>query len=487
MGSLNREEFNWEKNFYILMTIFFLIFLSLALARFNAFSTLQDLSYYAHAIWYTTQGKILYTTISTQGYNTLGNHMTPILIFIAPFFYLLQSPGTLLFFQSLALALVAIPVFRFSRERLGSPFLGFIVGLAYLFHPTIWYNNLNDFHVTPFGAFFASFGFYFLSKKEYRKSLLFIFLLLLSKEDLVLVGITFGLYMFWVQKKKILGLATSITSGIYFILTLKVFMPFFSRDEFISERFYLAGRYDYLGNSLGEVAVTVITSPLMVLSHVLTLPKILYLITLFFPGMFLSLLAPWVMFIAAPIFVVNLLSTYYWQYLITTQYSMVIIPFLYFGAVVSMRRFSKEKIRKLCMALLLFSVVANFTYGPPPQGVVWKMDLGFDSSYKHIRFLPEERVETAREFIETIPLESSVLASPNLMVHIPFRESMFATGVNSTFVEENNVEFILVDTNMYLERKFPDRINNMINLTSTPNYELIENRSGYILITRIME
>jgi hypothetical protein len=64
---------------------------------------------------------------------------------------------------------------------------------------------------------------------------------------------------------------------------------------------------------------------------------------------------------------------------------------------------------------------------------------------------------------------------------------MFATGVNSTFVEENNVEFILVDTNMYLERKFPDRINNMINLTSTPNYELIENRSGYILITRIME
>ena len=487
MDYLSNRDLNWEKNFYIISILFFLVFLLLSLARTNSFSTLQDLAYYNHAIWYTTQGKILYTTISTQGFNTLGNHMMPILLLITPFYYLLPSAGTLLFFQSLALVLASIPIFRFSREHLKSTFLGFLVGLAYLCHPTIWYNNLNDFHVTPFGAVFASFSFYFLSKREYIKSLLFILLLLLCKEDLILVGITFGIYILWIQKNRILGMVTSLTSAIYFILTIKVFMPFFSRDGFNSENFYLEGRYEYLGKNISEVVSTIITNPLMVISNVVTLQKLLYLFTLFLPGMFLSLLSPGIILIVAPIFAVNLLSTYYLQNLITTQYSMVIVPFIYFGAVVFIKGFSKEKIRKLCMTLLLFSVLTNLAYGPPPQGIVWKMDLGFDSSYKHIRFLPDSRVDTVKEFIDVIPPESSVLASPNLLVHIPSRETMFATGVNSIFVEENNVEFILLDTDMYIERKFPARINNLIELTSTSNYELLENKSGYVFMKKIKE
>lgn len=475
------EKHNWEKTFYWLTGLFFLVFFSLSYGKFNAFSTLQDLPYYTHAIWYTAHGKILYTTISTQGYNTLGNHMTPILLFLTPFFWVSASSLTLLFFQSAALALGAVPVFWFSRDRLNSNFLGFLVGLAYLFHPTVWYNNLNDFHVTPFGAMFAGFGFYFLSKNQDKKSILFILLLILCKEDLILLGISFGLYMLFVQKKRILGVLTSAISAAYFVLSIKVLMPFFSRNEFISEQFYVGGRYGYLGGSLGEMAVTIITDPFTVIAHVLTLPKLLYLFMLFFPAMFLSILAPEILFIAGPTFAVNLLSTYLWQSLITTQYSMVIVPFLYFGAAAYLRKFSGDKLRKMCMALLFFSVLSNLAYGPPPQGAVWKLDIGPDSSYRHVKFLPDDRVETARDFTEMIPPDASVLASPNLVPHIPMRTEFYLPIVEYSFIEEKKVDYVFLDTESYMFGIYPDTDEMK---KGFENYEKIGEKNGYILFKR---
>lgn len=478
---IKEEEINWEKSFYALTVAAFLVFFALSFSKFRAFSTLQDLAYYSHAMWHTVHGKILYTTLSNQGYNTLGNHMTPILVLLAPFFYVFPSPGTLLFLQSLALALVALPVFWFSRDRLKSPFLGFLVGAAYLFHPTVWYNNLNDFHVTPFGALFASFGFYFLSKNQHRKAMLFILLLILCKEDLILLGITFGLYMLIVQKKRVLGLATSAISAVYFILSLKVLMPLFSKNEFASEQYYVTGRYEYLGSSIGDIAVNIITHPLTVLSHVLTLHKFLYLATLFFPAMFISVLAPEILLIVSPIFAVNLLSTYLWQSLITTQYSMVIVPFLYFGAVVYMKRFSEEKVRKLCVALLLFGVFSNLVYGPPPQGIFWKMGVGPDSSYRHVKFLPDERIETAEEFIEMIPPEASVVASSNLVPHIPFREEFYLPSLECYVLEEKKVDYALIDGMDYMLAKYldPDIVNNCFK-----DYEKVGEKDGYTLFRR---
>src|SRR3989338_2070052 len=57
---------------------------------------------------------------SIQGHNFLGDHFTPIVILLLPFYYLWQSPKTLLVLQTIVLALSAVPVYLIAKFVMSS-------------------------------------------------------------------------------------------------------------------------------------------------------------------------------------------------------------------------------------------------------------------------------------------------------------------------------------------------------------------------------
>jgi uncharacterized membrane protein len=367
------------------------------------------------------------------------------------------------------LVIGAIPIHWLAKEKFGRT--GIIFPVAYLLHPTIWYSNLNDFHLTSIAAGIASFCFYYCHKKEYMKFLVLLILLVNTKVDLALLGIGFGAYIFYINKDRSKGVALTIGSILWLVLLMKVLIPYLGTGVFDSEQFYAEGRYGYLGE--GTTAI---------LENVVTIPKFAYLVSIFLPTAFLSLLAPEVFFIISPVLAENLLSTYLWQYLPTTQYSTVLIPLIYMAAVLGVEKANK---RNLIPVLLIFSLISNIAYGPPPLGIIWMVDAPFESSYQHVSFTMQERDKLAEGIIRSIPEDASVAATTNILSHIPVRKKLYATSQTNTSFLESNVDYVFFDTEDYLFNKFSHEPTIVWEVAASPSFNVTKNDSGLLLFEKV--
>ena len=474
-------------DFIILLAaaLFFIAFFSLAYLKFRSHNTLVDLPIYSHAMWNTLHGRLMFTTTVyiPEGYNHLGDHLSLTLLLFLPVYALFPSPITLLLIQSFFLVIGAFPIYRLAKERLGER-AALLFAAAYLLHPTLWYSNLNDFHLTSIAAGLVSFAFYYCYKKEYRKFLVFLGLILGTKEDLILLGVTFGAYIYFVNRDKLLGAVVAGGSLLWFIVAIKFLMPYFRGDVFEAPELYLTTRYGYLGSTFSEVVRTIVFHPMTVISNVVTLPKMAYLVSLLLPVLFLPLLSLKVLFLLSPVLAENLLSSYLWQYLPTTQYSTVMIPVLYAAGVLGAHRVKAERRKLVVLAVLMASLFSNLAYGPPPQGLVWKIGPGIESSYAYLSFTVDYRDIAADKVLAMIPEDASLAASSNLLIHAPMRERMYQTlFVDVSFIQEN-VDYVLFDTEGYFYRKFDHEEGLLRELSSSPGFSVVWNESGYVLFVR---
>ena len=89
------------------------------------------------------------------------------------------------------------------------------------------------------------------------------------------------------KKKGFIALCLGIT---WFIITTKIIIPYFSGAEAAAVR-----RYDFLGNSVLEIAQNLILKPNILLSHIFTIDNAFYLFLLVIPviwGLSLQNLTP---------------------------------------------------------------------------------------------------------------------------------------------------------------------------------------------------
>jgi uncharacterized membrane protein len=465
---------------YGMFSVFFLILFTLAYLKYRSFNTLIDLPIYYQAMCNTLEGRHMFTTIYVaQGYSQLADHWSPILYLFLPLLQLFKTPATLLFIQSLFLALGAVPVYWLAREKFGKA--GLFLPAAYLLHPTIWYSNLNDFHLASIGAGIVSFCFYYCYKKEYKKFLFFLLLLFNTKEDFILLGFGFGVYIFLFNKDRGIGAGVSLASLLWFALVMSVIMPYFGQGAFGVEN-YMDTRYGYLGSSMKEALYTIVFHPITVLKNVITPAKIAYLVSILLPVAFIPLASLDVLLITLPILAENLLSTYMWQYLPTTQYSTVLIPLVYMAALCSVEKIKK---RNLISTLFLFSLISNMAYGPPPQGIIWQLDTPFESSYKHISFGISERDKLAEEMIKGIPLNASVAATVNLIPHIPMRTNIYSTSYVDISFLENEADYVFFDTDSYLFRRFDYKAGLLQEVSTSSDFKIAGNESGLIMFEKV--
>ncbi|MFF0298462.1 DUF2079 domain-containing protein [Kitasatospora sp. NPDC004614] len=163
-------------------------------------------------------------TLKGAGFVQLGDHFSPALAVLAPFYRLWPAPETLLVAQALLLALSVVPVTGLAVQWLGKA-RGVLAGLAYGLSWGLWQASGFDFHEIALSVPLLACATVALARGRWRAAVCWALPLLLIKEDqgLLLAGV--GGYVLLVGRRRGLGVATLAAAALGTLLTVLVLIP----------------------------------------------------------------------------------------------------------------------------------------------------------------------------------------------------------------------------------------------------------------------
>jgi len=444
------------RNPLALMIICYTVVMSIAtiLKHHFFFTTAWDLGIFNQAFWSTVHGRFFYYTVEPWlGECFFSAHFSPILVLLVPFYAVYPSPETLLVLQSFIIALGAVPVYYLARDELGENF-GLLFAVLYLTYPALIGANLFDFHVEAFAPVTILFTIYFLKKRNPKLFALSLILALMSLEYVGFMTILIALYAFTVEIKAKAQLKKIIPYVIFTIcLSIAwIFISFTIRSIIRNPR---TQTMDILIPVLNELG-----NPLQLLSYIFYdySNKVLYLIMIFAPPLFTSLLSPYFL-LTLPWLLFAFVSNYSPYYGIQFQYSLILIPFIFTSSIYGVKRLlqitnlKKEVFSKFLLFFALGFLVGSVTFLQP------YLSSNFDA----------KAVEPIHRVISLIPSNASVLTLNNLFPHISNRFNAwvlpwsgfkgtgepfpyFYTNISAIINEyeiktlrENNPDFVLLD------------------------------------------
>ncbi len=299
----------------------------------------EDLGMMDQAIWSTLHGHMLHQTIcnivsDTNCYNSAGIsrlaiHFEPILLPVSLLYLIWPSPKTLQIIQTLVVTSGAYPAFWLARLRLRSEWAGVAIALLYLLYPAQQNALIFDFHAVTFTSSLLLFALYFMYTRRTAWLFTCALLAMACKEEIPLVVACFGLWSMLLQRRWRSGLLLVLLTLAWIVVGLLV-VHFFSPFG----HSLLLSRFSYLGGNPLQIAHTLLVHPVGTFKqHVLERSHFTYLSSLFAPAGYLPLLAPWVLVLALPTLMLNLLSTDPGMYSGIFQYNAEIVPILIFATI----------------------------------------------------------------------------------------------------------------------------------------------------------
>nr|WP_209903214.1 DUF2079 domain-containing protein [Brachybacterium sacelli] len=176
--------------------------------------------------------------IKGDAVNLLGDHFHPILVLLAPVWWVWPSGEALLWTQAMLLGLSAIPLTRLAIDRLG-PGLGSLAGAAYVFSFGLQSAASVQFHEIAFAVPLLALSLTALLRDRPMAAVLWAAPLVLVKEDLGLtVALLGGLIALRDRAHRREGLGLAAWGAGWFVLSTFVLLPLLNNG----------GQYDYTDN-----------------------------------------------------------------------------------------------------------------------------------------------------------------------------------------------------------------------------------------------
>ncbi|MCX7945264.1 MAG: DUF2079 domain-containing protein [Deltaproteobacteria bacterium] len=307
------------------MIIFVVVFSYLSILRHNRLnSAIYDLGLFDQIIWNIAHGRLFESSI--KGFNYLGDHFSPILIVFAPLYWIWEDVRMLLIAQTAIISFggyyAGLLTYHLTKDiKISSAF-----GLAILGNSNVLLVVLFDFHPEVISIPLFTYIIYQFALKNFKKVLIVSLITLTIKEDVsitvTLMGITFA-----ILSKEGRYLIISLIGIVYFLLVMKVFIPYFRPETFTGDYLYLE-RYSYLGNNFSEIIVNIVSNPLYPIIKTYKWAKLKVLLRLFYPTIMLSLLSPAFLIVIIPILYINWIANYPPQFALKYQYLTIVIPFI---------------------------------------------------------------------------------------------------------------------------------------------------------------
>ncbi len=425
----------------LLLIVYNAFFITYAIQKHAALQTAGfDLGNHSQAMRNTLLGHPLAITTMQNITSRWALHFEPTLLLLTPIYALSQQPQTLLIIQVIIVTLGAIPIFFIARQNLTSDIAGIVFALVYLFFPALQGALIFDFHAVTLAATFLSAALWCLHWQRYRLLLVAVILAMGCKENIPLLVLMMGGYIWLVQKQPKWGISTMGLAAFWFILANFVIIPFFSP---IGENIHLH-RYTQWGDSMGQVIVSLITRPLAVLGFIFSGDRLNYWLRLTMPVAFTALLDPLILLIALPEMFINTLSSYPPTYQLDRfHYSIIIVPFITVAGINGVARLVRwigPKLRyarpkflqnTLLGMILIVTLAYQLQFGHTPIGRYFEWPV----ITAHHR--------QAQEMLALIPPEAAVAAQNNLVPHISQRAWIFVLPKRSQ--QGQQAEYIAID------------------------------------------
>jgi uncharacterized membrane protein len=195
----------------------------------------------------------------------LADHWSPVLALLAPFYWIADSPATLLVAQGVLFALAIPPLWVYTRRQLGAA-AAYLVGVAYALSLPVMAAVVFDFHEVAFVPVLTAVLVERFDAGRRWHGVLAAAAMLGVKEDMGLLVAGFGCYLLLARRKPEgwTGLAFVVGGVAATWAATRLLIPAFGG----SATFYWA--YGQFGPTLGRALADMVTHPLHVLQVFLT-------------------------------------------------------------------------------------------------------------------------------------------------------------------------------------------------------------------------
>jgi len=462
--------------FWGMVLLYIVLFSALTILKHEAFQTNAfDLGNMDQAVWNSLHGRLLpFTNWGEEG-TRLAYHVDPILILISPLYLIYSDPKTLLVFETVVVALGALPIFWLAKEKFGEGPVTLLFPLVYLLFPALEAAILFDFHPTTLAAPLSAYAFYYLYRRRYGWFFPFAFLLMACKEQMPLLVVMMGLYALLMQRNRRAGLAAISLGLAWFIVAVYVIIPYYNPE---GESPYLAA-YGYLGGGPFGVLKGLLTRPDLVISNLFIRDKALYLWGLLAPVAFLPLLAPQILSLSLPTLAINLLSTKPEFYTLERfHYAAPLVPFVVLSALLGVDYLvahlsPRLRVKRQTLLCLLSTLVLIST-------LLYHRGHGFTplaAGFQIPKVTPHHRL--AKELMALIPEGAIVSAQSRLNPHLSQRERIYM------FPKVEDADYIFFDVSVDSWPIHPNDQKAIFEaLVEEEEFGILASVDGYLLLQR---
>ncbi len=384
-------------------------------------STASDLAVFDQVIWNTVHGRFMESTLSLAQcvpHSFFGDHFSPALLGIVPFYLLYPHPETLIVVQVTALAFGGWPVYLFARRYLPTSEERLVWVAVYVLSAPLAFITLYDFHEISLAVLPLGLAAYFLATRRTWTMILCLALAFLVKEEAGIIAIGFALALAF-QRRWRAAVLLGLGSFAVFFITLNRIIP-----SFAGVSYQYIGRYASLGRDEGEIVRTLLFDPLRVMRAFLSGEvgsKVAFVLSLFGPGLGLAVRAKWLIVPTLPTLAYLLLSSYGGQHTLHNQYGAPLIPIALGASIVGLATILRPTWRRrlsldVLLAAILFSLVLGalpFTPGfydaylrgvpdraPTPQSPFVR-EARYESFLPAVRAVPDDAKVASRDFFTT--------------------------------------------------------------------------------------
>lgn len=329
----------------------------LAVDMYNGLGTFAyDVGLYDQGIWLLSRGHAPFVTL--MGRNLFGDHASLILLLLVPVYWVAPGVPTLLVLQSCAVACGAVPLYLFARRVLGHDMWAVAVGLMWLLNPAVNGTNMENFHPDAFLGLLVPLVLYALGERKWRLYAVSVFLVLLVKEDVLLLVVPLGIYVGFtkdVRKGLLTVLASLIATLLGMFVLMKTLMGVPTRNGW---------RIPFGG--VGGFVKETFTNPTKVWSYLTSEDRPMYLFQLTAPLAGIFLFEPVLTLVAVPVVAANVVSTFWYQHSIQYHYTIIVVPVLVCATVVAASKMQRVVKHSLLTLAVLCSAITFVTWGQHP-------------------------------------------------------------------------------------------------------------------------
>ena len=372
-------------------------------------------------IWNTVHGRFMESTLSLAQcvpHSFFGDHFSPALLLIVPFYVLYPHPETLIVIQVAALAAGGWPVYLFARRFLSTAEERLVWVAAYVLSAPLAFVTLYDFHEITLAVLPLGLAAYFLATRRTSPMIGCLALAFLVKEEVGLIALGFSAALAF-QRRWRAAAGVAVGSIAVFVVILREIIP-----AFAGVPYQYIGRYASLGATEGEIARTLLLDPLRVLRALFSGEvgsKLGFGLSLFGPGLGLALRAKWAILPTLPTLGYLMLSSYGGQHTLHNQYAAPLIPIALGASIMGLATITSGRWRRrlslnVFLAAILFSLILGavpFTpgfYDAYLRGVPDRAPSGsspfireprYEPFLVSVRGIPDDAKVSSRDFFTT--------------------------------------------------------------------------------------